>query len=150
MRTVDRGVLDRVFDVTETWNLKHNTSRAYSTYIIWVQNILSLNDPTWRWWIGMSLTGFQMSYRLKIWNIKPTGLKQLWFIWMEVMCLLDAIAKAWHFHTCINQTNNISFKNLSSTICKYSFFSNISITRTTKSNNFKFSKVQKVQIQIVG
>ena len=44
---VDRGVLDSVPDVLETWNLKHDTSRAYSTYRMCLKNILSSKDPTW-------------------------------------------------------------------------------------------------------
>ena len=33
----------------------------YSTYRMCVKNILSSKDPTWRWWIGVFLTGFLMS-----------------------------------------------------------------------------------------
>ena len=38
---VDMGVLDRVPDVLETSNFKHDTSRASSTYRMCVKDILS-------------------------------------------------------------------------------------------------------------
>ena len=53
---VDRGVLDSVSDVPETWNLKHDTYRAFSTYRMCVKNLQSSKDPTRRWWIWVFLT----------------------------------------------------------------------------------------------
>ena len=48
LEMVDRGVLDRVPDVLESWNLKCATSRTYSTSRMGVKNHLSSKDPTWR------------------------------------------------------------------------------------------------------
>ena len=58
--------------------------------------------------------------------------------------------KLWQVYFRLYQTNKISFQKVSFTFCKYSFFPNSWNRRATKSNNVKFSKVQKVQIQIVG
>ena len=35
---VDRGVFDGVPDVTETWNLKHETSRTSTIHTEWIRN----------------------------------------------------------------------------------------------------------------
>ena len=48
------------------------------------------------------------------------------------------------------QTNNISFYKSVFNYLQIQFFSNISNTRVTKSNNLKYFKVQKIQIQIGG
>ena len=74
LEMVDRGVLDSVPDVLETWNLKHDTLWAYSTSRLCVKNILSSKNPTRRWWTGVFLTVFLMSWRPEIWNMTPTGL----------------------------------------------------------------------------
>ena len=76
LEMVDRGVLDRVPDVLETWNSKYDTFMAYFTYRMCVKNILSSKDPTWRWWIGVFLTLFLTSLTPEIWNVTPPGHKE--------------------------------------------------------------------------
>ena len=41
LEMVDRGVLDLTLDVLETWNLKCDTTRAYSTFRLGTRNLLS-------------------------------------------------------------------------------------------------------------
>ena len=61
LEMVDRYLLDSVPNVLETWNLKHEIPRAYSTSRRCVKNILSSKDPRCGWRTEVFLTVFLMS-----------------------------------------------------------------------------------------
>ena len=61
LEMVDRGLLDGLPDILETWNLKCSTSRPPGTFRKCVRDHLPSKDPTWRWWIGAFLMDFLTS-----------------------------------------------------------------------------------------